>query len=144
MTANPAKISASFNAILRDGMVSPLTEQIVAKLDLRFNNLDGVRIFNGKFTANNNYRYIFQNLTALDAPTFIIVVCDGRINLVVGNTGGGSMSQSVRRFFFIATDEDAMNFIQNLFIDGRTSSPSAMVQNEEVNYTIIMGKASVS
>lgn len=143
MTMNAASLQASFNAVLKNGTVSPITEQIVANLNLYFNGLEAVRVFNGKFCALNNYRYVFQGLTALDAPTFIIILCDGRMNLVVANTGGGAMAQSVRRFFFLATDEDAMNFIQSLFIDGRTSSPSPMVQNEEVNYTIIIGKASV-
>jgi hypothetical protein len=145
MTINAASITkSSFNATIINGTVSPLVSSTPVNLPLVFKDVKNIREFNGSFTPNNDYKYIFQNLTFEDAPTFIIIICDGHMNVTINHSNTNSKIQSVKRFSFISVVEDPLNFIQNFYLEGRTSSPSPMTQGETVNYTIFIGQGDLS
>lgn len=141
----PARIiNARFQATINPGDCSPLLETIPLILPLTFTGVSAVEIYRGIYTPNNDYLYLFQNRPYSVAPNFMMLLCGGQININLGFSSGASSLQSHTRFFFDSWLLDPTNFMNNVYIEGRTAAQSAMPQGVAVDYTVIIGQAAIS
>lgn len=132
---------ALFQANIKLDTVAPLADVFNLRHPLNFEQVSNVEVINGTFVTENNYLYLFQGLANVNAPEWMIIVCDGQMNLVAAKSQSGAFfSMPVNRFSFLSWQGDAFDFLSSIYIDGRTSSPIPMSQGATINYTIIMGR----
>lgn len=147
MSAAQASISsASFAATIRPNFVQPASDIFSLKIPLNFSDVSEVNYYNGSFTPNNNAFYIIDLMIAEKAPNFMIVICDAQLNIYAHKklTGYVLGGVQVMRYGFFSWFHDASDYLDTLFLDGRTASVGPMTQSVGVNYTIITGRGTIA
>lgn len=147
MLSPSSVLNAQFIATVNLQTVSPIIDTLPIVLPLSFTDTSDINVMSGTFTPNNNVITLFNTypLSLAAAPTFLIVVCDAQINLEISYSDGSSTIDPINAFAFYSTVQNDARFISNLYINGQASNtPPAMPQNVPVNYTIIIGKATIS
>lgn len=144
MSVTPGKIEAAmFTATITESTVAPVSAAQQFMIPLTFSSVANLQTFNGNYTPANDYKYIFQNLPLALAPSFIMVLCDGQLNVTRAYTGSTN-SVAVQRFKFCSWMTDPANYLTSCYLEGRLGQPTPMPQGQKVSYTIIVGQATLS
>lgn len=146
MSLRPAAISkAVFTAIIDGETILPATSRDVLNIPINFANVVDLRKFTGTYTPNDDTKNLI-NGDATFAPNFLLVSCDGQLNLDVldAQYTRPIVFLPVIKFAFISLASIPGSPISNLWLEGRLISPLPMPQNVPVNYTIFAGRADIS
>lgn len=99
--------------------------------------------FQGTFKPVNNSLVIASGLS-LVSPNFLALIVDGLVNLTSDN--GMFVKVPVSKVFFAALTPivGGTSPIGSLTLDGAAANPYPMAQNVAVDYTLILGQATLS
>lgn len=141
----PEVTSALFKATVVPSILSPLSEKIPISIPLDFASVANLKVISGTYTPSNDAKSIITGLDATTTPSFMIIICDGQLNINVNS----HLSQiivdlAVVKFSFLSFALDTINYIVGVDLQGATSAKSPMAQGVPVNYTIIYGQAAIT
>lgn len=120
---------------------NPTIQQIQQMLS--FGNLSALQTKEGTYTPNNDYEWLWQNIPANEAPTFIFIQTPTSLNLTINTPGGNAVVKSIpiNKVFMLCVP--AGYVVDNIYIEGRPSeSVLAMAQGVPCQYFCLMARAS--
>lgn len=148
MTLIPATITnALLSMNVNPATVSPLTEALTVREPINFGSVANLQVINGTFTPANNVLPLQPGgFNATNAPNFIIVICDAQLNITISGSSVDYVPVlPVQKVAVIMTPQLAGNYVSTVQLSGSTAPAAvAMAQGTPVNYTVIMGQATIS
>lgn len=142
-TTAPSITAASFNALVQLGAPYPLSQEFQYNLPINFSNLANIQAVNGTWSPNNDYIYLLNSIPFAMAPNFLICTSTTQLNLNIVFTGASNLV-TIERFMFLSPLSSSNNFIQSIYIEGRTNVLQPMAQGTPVTYSLIAGQATIS
>lgn len=143
MLTTPTILSGLITLTANTATLSPLQTTLPVRLPVTFRGVANLQIITGSFTPANDTQTIVSGLSAV-SPNFIFFVCDGLANLSSDN--GMLALLPVNKCTLLTLDDMSAgaNPIDSLILDGTAANPYPMVQATALNYTIIVGQATIS
>lgn len=106
------------------------------------NGVTNLQVIHGSFTPANNTKFIAQGLAAT-SPSFIIFCCDGVANLTTDNVFMTQLPVNKVAFITMPLTAGGNNPFDSFLLDGTAANPYPMAQGVALNYTLIIGQATV-
>lgn len=141
---NPAITAAQLLMTVNQSNIAPLVDSLPIKLPINFAGVANLQVISGTYTPANDAKTL-ATFNSGNAPNFIVLICDGQLNL---NTQhllvNGLQNLPVQKVLFWAGTPAPDNYINAIFITGQTNQHPEMAQGVAVNYTLIVGQATLT
>lgn len=139
----PAVNNAQFVAVVQPSVITPLTDTIPVALPITFANVTNLRSITGTYTPNNDTHTI-ANFTSATSPNFFIFICDAPVILDTDNSFLSGMPCNKFGVFTLVPIADGADPITQIYMNGMTAQNYPMQQGVAVNFTLIVGQATIT
>ncbi len=130
--------------VINPSIINPLQDSIPINVPMKFSNVQALQVITGSFTPNNNTQTIVGSILSNNSPNFYIFICDGAVVLSTDNSM--LAGQPILKFGMglLVPLAGGGNPIGAFILNGMTNQVYPMVQNQKVNYTLIIGQAAIT
>lgn len=142
MLSNPQVTDASLAMKIAPAVLNPITDTDVLNIPLSFSGQTFIRRVAGTYSPNNDLitPIVFNG----DIPTWMLVLCDAQLNVMVNGGAGLAAFYPVSKLLLVSHLVFPTSLV-NVQFDGRLGSiVGNMPQASPVNYTIYYGDGSVA